>query len=132
MIHVTQVYDAIRTELEAGGRVYIVCPLVSSTHSSSNGNNSGSSSDGTDPDSSSSSGGVGGAGCGNGGGSSSSGGSGSGRVEGELKRTVMDEYERLTKAGVFGAQHGVGLLHGRMGGEEKAQALKDFSWWAGG
>lgn len=43
------------------------------------------------------------------------------------KRAVVDEYDRLTGAGVFGPVHRVGLLHGRMSGDEKAQALRAFS-----
>ena len=93
-----QVYQAIREEVAAGGRVYIVCPLVSST--------SAASLDGDD-----------------------SGGSTSAVVASNPaneRRAVMDEFERLTNAGVFGNQR-VGLLHGRMSGEEKARALRDFS-----
>jgi len=100
-----QVYAAIRDELAAGGRVYIVCPLVSATaanNSRANSSSAGDSSDGEGATSTSSS-------------------------SSDPKRTVMDEYARLTQAGVFGEQHKVGLLHGRLSGDEKARALKDFS-----
>lgn len=43
------------------------------------------------------------------------------------KRAVIDEFERLRRAGVFGPAHRVGLLHGRMSGVEKAAALRAFS-----
>jgi hypothetical protein len=107
------VYQAIREELAAGGRVYIVCPLVSASAGRGGGAAAaaGDSSDGE------------------GGGAAASSGSGGG---GDPKRTVMDEWERLTRAGVFGPENRVGFLHGRLTGDEKAQALRDFSRWARG
>jgi RecG-like helicase len=113
------VYDVIRQELAAGGRVYIVCPLVLST--AANAARGGGSSD-----SSSSGGGKG---------SSSAAGGGEAQdckgAAGDPRRTVMDEYARLSRANVFGAEHRVGLLHGRMSGDEKARALQQFSRWVG-
>lgn len=94
---VSQVYQAVREELASGGRVYIVCPLVSSSASSLDGDDNGV----------------------------SVGVAVSGSPVNE-RRAVMDEFERLTKAGVFGERR-VGLLHGRMSGDEKASALRDFS-----
>jgi hypothetical protein len=97
------VYQAIREELAAGGRVYIVCPLVSATTARAGA------SDGSDGE-----------------------GGGGGGGGGDPKRAVVEEGERLRRAGVFGPAHRVGLLHGRMSGDEKAQALRDFSRWGRG
>lgn len=101
-----QVYEAIRQELASGGRVYIVCPVV--------GNSTASSSpDAGDAD-----------------GDAAIGAATAGDVasSGEATtRTVLDEYQRLRDAAVFGAGTKVGQLHGRMKGDEKARALKEFS-----
>lgn len=85
--------------------MYIVCPVVGS-----------SSGDAADADSASMADSVAAS-------SSGDGGSGSDAT----KRTVLDEYERLRKAAVFGAATRVGQLHGRMKGDEKALALQQFS-----
>lgn len=93
-----QVYQAIREELAAGGRVYIVCPLVSSTGSTSlDGDDTGNNATSVVTNN-----------------------------PANERRAVMDEFDRLTSAGVFG-DHRVGLLHGRMSGDEKARALRQFS-----
>lgn len=98
-------YEAVRQELASGGRVYIVCPVVGSSNSSGQGELGDSEVD------------------------AASAATGNDVVNsGEATtRTVLDEYQRLRDAAVFGAGTRVGQLHGRMKGDEKARALKDFS-----
>jgi ATP-dependent DNA helicase RecG len=85
-----EVYAAIREELKSGGRVYIVCPLVEATNSSS---------------------------------------SSDAETGAVARRTVMDEFERLSREGVFESAR-VGLLHGKLTADEKAAALQKFSRYA--
>jgi RecG-like helicase len=92
----SQVYAAIREELATGGRVYIVCPLVSESSSDALA-------------------GV---------------------------KAAEEEYGRLVSSRVFDA-HGCGLLHGKMKQQEKEAVLAKFNrcvlqlvlslrvcWWA--
>lgn len=100
-----QVYEAIRQELASGGRVYIVCPVVGSSTGTSSPDPGDAEGDAA---SSTATGDV----------------AGGGEA---TTRTVLDEYQRLRDAAVFGAGTRVGQLHGRMKGDEKARALKEFS-----
>jgi ATP-dependent DNA helicase RecG len=92
------VYAEIRAELDAGGRVYIVCPLVDAARAAD--------ADGGD------------------GGAPAAAGAGGGDAS---RRSVMAEFERLSRDGALGGRHRVGLLHGRLSGEDKAAALRAFS-----